>query len=331
MSLPTEVPSPVRPKVPNDIEGANLIRKESRPATVKSSEPQLTILRIKRKRNEEPLEALLVQQEAERQNNRGQRKIRKNIETNDKVPVVPRLFRLAETVGEQSFKNINEARKLKERISRRIQPGSRPMTPDVESRKEQRVEKQQVDARTARYRVIQQNRRKKEEPAGPPQVESAADKLSADLFQLYDAVKEKDSNANILLEDEAEDDLVMCNFISMVKEYLTVEERDEEAKKFSQTPVDDDDGYVYDVYYRDDTAVKSAFPSHNIGALIWADEQLELMNDDSDDSDVGDSEDEDSNAEDFYQNDYPEEEDYDDVLDEYASSEQLSSDDDYGY
>lgn len=60
------------------------------------------------------------------------------------VPLVPRLFRLAETVGEQSFKNLNEARKLKERISRRIQPGSRPMTPDVESRKEQRVEKQQV-------------------------------------------------------------------------------------------------------------------------------------------------------------------------------------------
>jgi hypothetical protein len=109
----------------------------------------------------------VVQQEAERQNNRGQRKIRKNTETKDKgkyystkklklhnqsiyriedgeVPVVPRLFRLAETVGEQSFKNINEARKLKERISRRIQPGSRPMTPDVESRKEQRVEKQQV-------------------------------------------------------------------------------------------------------------------------------------------------------------------------------------------
>ncbi|KAI8578383.1 hypothetical protein K450DRAFT_247620 [Umbelopsis ramanniana AG] len=270
MSLHTEVQSPVRPKVPNDVEGGNLIRKESRPATVKSSEPQLTILRIKRKRNEEPLEALLVQQEAERQNNRGQRKIRKNAELNDKdgeVPVVPRLFRLAETVGEQSFKNIIEARKLKERISRRIQPGSRPMTPDVESRKEQRAEKQQVDARTARYRVIQQNRRKKEQPAGPPQVESAADKMSADLFQLYDAVKEKDSNANILLENETEDDTVMCNFISMVKEYLTVEERDEEAKKFSQTPVDDDDGYVYDVYYRDDTAVKSAFPSHNIGAL----------------------------------------------------------------
>lgn len=29
---------------------------------------------------------------------------------------------------------------------------------------------------------------------------------------------------------------------------------------------------------------------------IWADEELELMNDDTDDSDVGDSEDEDSNG-----------------------------------
>lgn len=40
-----------------------------------------------------------------------------------------------------------------------------------------------------------------------------------------------------------------------------------EAKKFSQEPAEDDDGYVYDVYYRDDTAVQTAFPAHNVGAL----------------------------------------------------------------
>jgi hypothetical protein len=66
------------------------------------------------------------------------------VRVEEETSAMPRLFRLAETVGEQSFKNVIEARKLKERITRRIQPGSRPMTPDLESRKEQRVEKQQV-------------------------------------------------------------------------------------------------------------------------------------------------------------------------------------------
>jgi hypothetical protein len=58
MSLDIQVNSPARPKVPNDIDGVNLIRRESRPPVAKTVEPQLTILRIKRKRNEEPLEAL---------------------------------------------------------------------------------------------------------------------------------------------------------------------------------------------------------------------------------------------------------------------------------
>jgi hypothetical protein len=61
MSLNSQLNSSIRPKVPEAIDGASLIRKESRPATAKTAEPQLTILRIKRKRNEEPLEALCKQ------------------------------------------------------------------------------------------------------------------------------------------------------------------------------------------------------------------------------------------------------------------------------
>ncbi|KAG2181354.1 hypothetical protein INT43_008937, partial [Umbelopsis isabellina] len=314
MSSDTLVNPTARPKVPDVIDGSNLIRRDPQLPSEKLAEPQLTILRIKRKRNEEPLEALLY--------------IWSNIyhiwkhmltqhADEETKSVLPKLFRLAETVNEQSFKNVIEARKLKERITRRIQPGSRPSTPSLESRKEQRAEKQQLDAKTARYRVIQQNRRNKESPAGPPQVESASEKMSNELFHMFEAVKDNEDNkANILLSEDAEDDTVMCNFISMVKEYLTVEERNEAARKFEQNPAEDEEAYVYDVYYRDDTTVQTAFPAQNVGALIWGDEEYELMDDDFEDSDVVDSEDEDSNAEDFYQNDYPEEEDYDDVLDD---------------
>ncbi|KAI9264623.1 hypothetical protein EDC94DRAFT_486180, partial [Helicostylum pulchrum] len=83
---------------------------------------QITILRIKRKRNEEPLDALLS------------------------AAALPTLFRLAETVEQQSFSNFDEARKLKDRISRRIQPGtSRPQTPTTsEDRKDRLVKEQKV-------------------------------------------------------------------------------------------------------------------------------------------------------------------------------------------
>ncbi|EIE76374.1 hypothetical protein RO3G_01078 [Rhizopus delemar RA 99-880] len=85
-----------------------------------SNNNQLTILRIKRKRTEEPLDALLS------------------------ATALPTVFRLAETVEEASFSNLDEAKKLKDRIARRIQPGtSRPQTPvSREERKEQLMQKQ---------------------------------------------------------------------------------------------------------------------------------------------------------------------------------------------
>ncbi|KAI8067011.1 uncharacterized protein B0P05DRAFT_475672 [Gilbertella persicaria] len=81
---------------------------------------QLTILRIKRKRTEEPLEALFS------------------------ATALPTIFRLAETVEQKSFSNLDEAKKLRDRISRRIQPGtSRPQTPtSIEDRKNKRVQEQ---------------------------------------------------------------------------------------------------------------------------------------------------------------------------------------------
>lgn len=75
---------------------------------------------------------------------------------------LPTLFRLAETVEQKSFSDLDEAKKLKvcllvvvinhakylwqDRISRRIQPGtSRPQTPTtLEDRKDRLVKEQKV-------------------------------------------------------------------------------------------------------------------------------------------------------------------------------------------
>ncbi|KAK4513085.1 uncharacterized protein ATC70_000123 [Mucor velutinosus] len=277
---------------------------------------QLTILRIKRKRTEEPLDALLVHQENEK-------RIKKNNEKQKSVlsvsaTALPTLFRLAETVEQKSFSNLDEAKKLKDRISRRIQPGtSRPQTPtSIEDRKDRLVREQKDASHKARYRVIQQNRSKVDEDA-PPVVQSSSEKAAKDLFQMYEAVKDEDTSkqAKLFVDDDIEDpDDIMCNFIPMVKEYLTLQEKEE----------DKEDDYVYDVYYRDDENIEQSMTSMNVGSLVWFDEQSEYLDDDSD-SELGDYADEDSNAEDYYQNDYPEEEDSDEFEDQHDYD--LSSDD----
>ncbi|KAG2208640.1 hypothetical protein INT46_001366 [Mucor plumbeus] len=283
--------------------------------SVNNKGEQITILRIKRKRTEEPLDALLVHQENEK-------RIKKNNEKQKSIlsvsaTALPTLFRLAETVEQKSFSNLDEAKKLKDRISRRIQPGtSRPQTPtSIEGRKDRLVKEQKEASNKARYRVIHQNRSKIDEDA-PPVVQSSSEKAAKDLFQMYEAVKDEDNSkqAKLFVDDDIEDpDDIMCNFIPMVKEYLTLQEKEEEKEE----------DYVYDVYYRDDENIEQSMNLMNVGSLVWFDEQSEYLDDDSD-SELGDNVDEDSNAEDYYQNDYPEEEDSDEFEDQHDYD--LSSD-----
>ncbi|KAI8380598.1 hypothetical protein EDC96DRAFT_5333 [Choanephora cucurbitarum] len=132
-----------------------------------SKSEQLTILRIKRKRTEEPLEALLIHQENEKRvkKNNDQDKSKLTVS----ITALPSIFRLAETVEQKSFSNLDEAKKLRDRISRRIQPGtSRPQTPvSVEERKNRLVKDQKEASMRARYRVVMENRSKASEDAPP--------------------------------------------------------------------------------------------------------------------------------------------------------------------
>lgn len=75
-----------------------------------------------------------------------------------------------------------------------------------------------------------------------------------------------------------------------------------------------EDDYVYDVYYRDDQNIDEEMKSMNVGSLVWFENESEYLDDDSD-SELGDIDDEDSNAEDYYQNDYPDEEESDEFED----------------
>lgn len=62
--------------------------------------------------------------------------------------------------------------------------------------------------------------------------------------------------------------------------------------------------YVYDVYYRD-KAVGDQFKAENIGYIRFDDDEMDMIEED----DFAPTDDEDSNDENFYRNDYPDDED----------------------
>ncbi|CAO3595166.1 unnamed protein product [Absidia cylindrospora] len=255
--------------------------------------PQM-ILRIKRKRNEEPLDALLVQHQDMQDAGKDKQSKKDSMKSSNSTLKVsamalPRIFKLAETVEEDSFKNINEAKKLKDRLNRRIRPGTRSdPAGNLDAKRDKKTQHSQTSAKQARYRLITQNRAKVDKTM-PPTVQSSSEKAAEDLFQLYEAVKDekhRDEPKLFMDDDEENPDDIMCNFIPMVKEYLTLNDRVEEPEK---------DDYVYDVYYCDKSTDDAVVTGPNVGSLMWFDQETEYLNEDSD-SEIGDNEDEDSNG-----------------------------------
>ncbi|KAI7819722.1 hypothetical protein BC939DRAFT_505558 [Gamsiella multidivaricata] len=309
-----------------------------------------TILRIKRKRNEEPLDTLVVQEQLEKLN--GKRRKRRGDEVDGEgekaepdfpaPKISPAVFRLATTVNKESFKDPTQSIELRDKITHlaeTMRPRSRLSDrhiPEFEDRIHERrgalVQGKKEEVRTARYRVINQNRTGLGKPEQlPPVVKSSVEveaEAALDMFKMYDAVKEEDSSSKKELLREAEESDIMCNFLPMVREYLTIAENVPNPKITVETcknagSQDSEDDFVYDIYYRDLHAGHQQESTHRaVGALLWfSDDENNFMNED--DSSEDDYEDSDSNAEDYYQNDYPEDElsDGDHDLDELSGTD----------
>ncbi|KAI1315892.1 hypothetical protein EDD11_000206 [Mortierella claussenii] len=331
-----------------------------------------TILRIKRKRYEEPLDTLVVQEQLEKLTGkklRTQEGKEQQERDNDKAGAVclpkpsPAVFRLATTVDKGSFKDPTQSMQLRDRINHLADSNRRPRSrmseryPDLENQAQKNraelTEKRQRDAQSARYRVINQNRTGLA-PAEqlPPRVISSKEaqaEAALEMFKMYDAVKEETPKTKEQLLRDAEESDIMCNFLPMVREYLTISDRSSDPKIMSEDSEqhgtssasrtkksdpaeadDSEDEYVYDIYYRDVHADHEQETGHRtIGSLLWfSDDENNFLNED--DSSEDDYEDSDSNAEDYYQNDYPEDELSEN---EYAYKHELSDsdDDDYMY
>ncbi|EXX72638.1 hypothetical protein RirG_067500 [Rhizophagus irregularis DAOM 197198w] len=283
----------------------------------------LTIIRLKRKRNEEPLDALVVQHfenghSPEKKKVRRKasnlkieevkenRKIKEKGETKESVPFI---FRFAETVDEISFNDSNKTQQLKDRIVKLMNRKDtlKRKGIDIKQIREQKIARTNENRREERYKVIDRNRQKNGSftNISSDDVEDE-DETFTELFKMYDAVKESEAPMEPkFVEEDDIDSEIMCNFIPMVRQYLSLQEQIDKEDK-----TDLDDGYVYDVYYRDDAMdLDDQINFNNIASLTWInDDENEIFVNESDDKDdFVYSDEEDSNAEDYYTHDYPDE------------------------
>ena len=267
--------------------------------------PTPTLLRVKRRKNEDPLDVLVLSAKKRKtcdSDEAGNIKILKLATTVDAEDDTKSNLKIAETVNKliakKSYPNFEELRQqYKKHITHhKDSPAKEVKEKLVESRQEHK------------YRIISQKRSLKiEDLEDWPQEDSKADDTKdtgpgdKELFHLYDVVSDHDP----VKKTEKEPEKISCNGVEMIREFV-------DAQK-----VEEDYGFVYDVYYTDHLGADSGdFDDSLLDNLVsihpfnsghgfdygeYRDDPEEFKYED----------DEDSNDECNDRNDYPDE-DYDD-------------------
>ncbi|KAH9922612.1 uncharacterized protein B0H18DRAFT_1017058 [Fomitopsis serialis] len=325
------------------------------------SERPYAILRIKRKRNEEPLDALLVDQDVARPKGKRSR-------------AGLNFFKFAETVEQGAWDDEQAKKDLETRLAALAresrQGGERDQTQQAEIPASKSApadmgqpapataagsvtaeatvatppptKRRRADHTPRKYTILRREvpstdppvRRRM--PSAPPKVWSMRELEAARAAQarlaMYEAVP---STSGVEASDSVDADI--AKFLPLLQDYLKLEDPVAVPATSAAPPArEDDTDYVYDVFYQRLTRDPSAIYG-NVGTLTGVPDELIMYDsDDDNDSEVYDTADEDSNAEDWYQNDYPDEEsDRDDdgsegsdVFHESSDHEDMMYDDD---
>ncbi|KAJ7163253.1 hypothetical protein C8R46DRAFT_1078736, partial [Mycena filopes] len=270
-----------------------------------------TILRIKRKRNEEPLDALVVE-------SRRRKKSRGGVG----------VFQFAQTVEHDAWEDDKRKRDIEDQVSRLARESASAI-----------LEPKPTSARTSpsipkddvrRYRIIAQEEEealpRRRAPTSPPKVISAKDALpkAKDTgFKLYDAVLSADKAPAAGADEEME------KFMPMLNEYLRINDISvsaPSAAESSSTETSSTDDYVWDIFYHRPATLSEWNEAANVGTLTGLPPSITDPYDSDEDSEPEDEADEDSNAEEYYKNDYPDEEDpSDDSSDEFHEDSENES------
>ncbi|KAH9891997.1 hypothetical protein C8Q73DRAFT_763543 [Cubamyces lactineus] len=311
------------------------------PQALQQQQPY-AILRIKRKRNEEPLDALVVDSAPRRKRSRGGLNV----------------FQYAGTVEQAAWDDEQQKKELERRLaglardstqkkpegvagpstSAAAAPASAPVSAPAPTSPAkphtapgQTTMRTHYEAPSRTYTIVPQEQIptehhvRKHNATAPPKVYSSKEmeemKRSA-AFKMYDAVPSSVSGAVI-----SDTDKEIEKFLPLLKEYLSVNDVAPPAPTPQTTGAHGegmDEDYVYDVFYQRPTTFQELYEpgsGSNIAKLTGLPPELSgLYGEDESDEEYDDEDDEDSNAEDWYTNDYPEEEEPDPA----SSEEELS-------
>ncbi|KAF9235188.1 hypothetical protein BU15DRAFT_78283 [Melanogaster broomeanus] len=256
-----------------------------------------TILRIKRKRTEEPLDALVVESRFRRKKSRGGLDVFQFAQTveNDtwddqqlRKSLQSQISKLAQDSNESAKGHISPVREAKPSVVPPRFPGADNGGP----RYAVRVAGEDGDGKPRRR------------PTSPPKVISSKDVPQND-FKMYDAVLEHQRSSLPPMDPEME------RFLPMLQDYLTLRDTSSSGAIPNAQVEDAIVDYVWDVFYKRPYSLSewNSFAA-NVGTVTGLPPSA-LDDDLSDDSqsEEEDEADEDSNAEEYYKNDYPDEED----------------------
>ncbi|KNZ73020.1 Putative transcription factor IWR1 [Termitomyces sp. J132] len=267
----------------------------------------LTIVRIKRKRNEEPLDALVIESRVRRKKSRGMG-----------------VFKFAQTVEKDAWEDEQQAKQIQDQISRLTReaaalPDSKPSAgpqyvspPNTKPKDEARhytvLSLDDYDDQNSESSKVSR-------PVAPrPKILAAKDlppKNSQTDFKMFDAVLTTDKLPLSPMDSEME------KFLPMLNDYLKLHDvalgpPPTEIKGVS--PSNDvtmqiNDDYVWDVFYHRPATLSEWNEAANVATLSGLPLSITNSYESTSESEEEDEADEDSNAEEYYKNDYPEDED----------------------
>ncbi|KAF8318950.1 hypothetical protein DL93DRAFT_254181 [Clavulina sp. PMI_390] len=247
------------------------------------AQPQITLLRIKRKRNEEPLDGLVV--DAPRKKHRDsllvqQRGMFKYIHTVDQIP---------------SFHDPGAAAELQTRISRLAEQNN---DSPIDLEPPERVIGTPIVENSRHFSISK--------PIAPPS--QSPSNLQSSAISVYEGVHSISPQGE---SDSVDNHPELVQFSEMVKDYLSAHAPEiDMADLQSQSQQGDDGDFVYDLFYYEASRPHFVSSGQNIASLmVNAGDDVEFLNlSDTESAEYNDDAEWDSNDEDNPANDYPDEE-----------------------
>ncbi|KAJ3798789.1 hypothetical protein GGU11DRAFT_863802 [Lentinula aff. detonsa] len=265
------------------------------------SDQPYTFLRIKRKRNEEPLDALVVESGARRKKPKGRNGV----------------FQFARTIEEGVWEDEEQKKAIQHQLSilahqPTTQEAPAPPPDTAAATSSSLKPPQATDIR--RYTIIERSlpidHLPLRKPTSPPQIlsskELATQRANSD-FKMYDAV----------LENPPAEEQIDPALEKLLQDYLKLETSSVTTPTASKA-----EDYVWDIFYhRPRTYTQSLIDVVAVGTVSGLPPLASGDSDSDSYSEEEDEADEDSNAEEWYTNDYPEEEESDWSHDDDGSDE----------